>query len=108
MVARKAIEREPVVHHSVWIGFSHARHLFITLEQRLKSYFESHVFERLARFQTKFLGCTHTLAVQPEYFEVFDLVEHRHFCFAAPTPEPLHFPSIINVALLTAPRGKPT
>ena len=84
------------MHHRVEIGFSHARHLFITVEQGLKSYFSFHAFERWTPFLTEFLSGIYTLTVQPIYFDVFDFVEHWHFGFAAPTPEPLHFATIIS------------
>ena len=89
-MAGRAIEREAVMHHCIRICFFHARHLFVTVEQRLESYILLHVFEREAPFLTKFLGCRHTLAIESVHLDVFDFVEHRHFGFAAPTPEPLH------------------
>jgi len=94
-LAWRPIEREPMVHHRIRIGFRHTSHLFITVEQRLKSHLSFHAFERYTPPLTKFLCCTHTLAVEPIYFEVFDFVQHGHFGFTAPTPEPLHLATII-------------
>jgi hypothetical protein len=84
-----------MMQHRVRIRFSHACHLFVPVEQRLKSQLPFHAFERYTPLLPKFLGRTHTLAEESGYFEVFDFVEHGHFGFAAPTPEPLHRATII-------------
>ena len=78
------------MHDRVRIRFTHTGHLSVAVEQRLKSYLLVHTFEREPPFLTKLLCRGAGLAIEPEYFEIFDFIEHRHFGLASPAPKPLH------------------